>query len=52
MYMQTHRLMGGFMKYPAEMGTGVITCIPSCINTGSGIKKEVNGAGELQVQTA
>jgi hypothetical protein len=27
------------MKYASEMGSGAMICIPSCIKTGSGIKK-------------
>jgi hypothetical protein len=31
---QTHRLMGGFMKYGDEMGSGAMIYMPSFIKTG------------------
>jgi hypothetical protein len=42
-HIQTHRLIGGFMKYAVEMGSGVMIYIPSFITTGSGIQKLIGG---------
>jgi hypothetical protein len=45
-HIQTHKLMGGFMKYAVEMGSGaMIYYIPSSIKIGSGIQKLTGGGG-------
>jgi hypothetical protein len=36
-HIQTHRPMGGFMKYAVEMGSGAMIYIPSLIKIGPGI---------------
>jgi hypothetical protein len=36
------------MKYDAEMGSGVMIYIPSCIKIGSGIQKLMGGGGDTQ----
>jgi hypothetical protein len=38
-YMQTHRLVEGFMKYAVEMDSGVMIYIASFINIGLGTQK-------------
>jgi hypothetical protein len=38
-HMQTHRLMGGFMEYVAEMGSRTMMHIPSFIKIGSDFKE-------------
>jgi hypothetical protein len=38
-YMQTHRLMEGFMKYAIEMGSGATIYVPGFMKIGSGIQK-------------
>jgi hypothetical protein len=42
------------MKYTTEMGSGVMTYIPSFIQTGSGIQKlmQEGGGGGTDIQTA
>lgn len=41
-HIQTHRLMG-FMKYAADISSGVMIYIPSSINMCSGIHKLIGG---------
>jgi hypothetical protein len=41
--MQEHRLMGGFMKYAVEMGSGAMIYIPSFVKNGSGIQTLIAG---------
>jgi hypothetical protein len=44
-YTQTHRLVGGFMTYTVEMGSGAMIHIPSLIKNGSGIQRMMAGGG-------
>jgi hypothetical protein len=38
---QTHRLIGGFMKYTVEVGSVAMICIPDFIKIGSGSQKKI-----------
>jgi hypothetical protein len=46
--MQTHRLMGVFMKHAVEMDSVAMIYIPSLIKIGSGIQKLLGGYTDTQ----
>jgi hypothetical protein len=48
--MQTHRLMGGILKYAVEMGSGAMICIASFIKIGSSIRKLKMGESQTHRQ--
>jgi hypothetical protein len=50
--MQTHRLVGGFMKWAVEIGSGALIYMPSFIKIGSRIRKLMGEGGYTGTETA